>query len=153
MIEHRWKSGYMAIAGKTELLPIEWVNELTLPNRSEHAEDTLFNPMSMVEFAEDIKTNGLQHEAVIEVSRESRMARLIAGNHRIQVLEQEGETHIPVYAVIVDEFDFSHERSDGYEVALTDLVDRSRGFCVESPSKIFRKMSNLKYKNQLPHIK
>lgn len=143
----------MSVIGKTELLPIAWVKQIMLANHSEEASDDNFNPMSMDDFAEEIKENGLIHESVIEVSRKTKKTRLIAGNHRIQVLEEEGETHIPVYVMIVDEFDLSIETDDGSEIELTGIEDHCIGYNVESPSKVFSDIATLKYKNELPHIR
>ena len=134
-------------------MPLEWINEIKLPNPSELAQDSLTNPLTVEQLADDIREVGWLHPTVIEVERKTKHARFVAGNHRIQAASLLGMTHIPVYVAIIDEFDLDFEDFKGVNMAhnLTGIEERTVGFCIESPSKVFRDLMVMKYRNELPH--
>lgn len=152
-IKHYWVCDFLSVKGKTELLPLEWINEIKLPNPSELGQDSLANPMTIEEMADNIREVGWLHPTVIEIDRYLKRARFVAGNHRIQAASLLGMTHVPVYAVIVDEFDFDFEDFNGVDMTdnLTGVEERTSGFCIESPSKVFKDLMAMKYRNELPH--
>lgn len=138
MIEPLWNTSYLAIIGKSELVPCDWLEKFVLPDRTDYAWDGLRNEISMEDFGDHIQTHGLLHEAVLEVSRKTRRTRLVAGNHRIQVLSKTNDPRMPVYVAIVDEFNFEQEPEDGITVELTSIVDTTSGFCISAPSRVFK---------------
>ena len=152
MIKHHWQSSYLALNGRVELIPISWIETYKLPNRADGTNDTEFNFLPMHEFSECIKEEGLMYPAVLEISRSTKKVRLVAGNHRIVVLSDEGLEYMPTFVAIIDEFDFNGESEDGFETDdLTDVVDATNGFNIEPPSKVFKSLSSLKYQNKLPY--
>jgi len=147
-IINRWKYDYLNITGKIEMVPVSWLTPLMLDNVDTHTTDTDGRPVDLDGLAEHIMHEGLIHAGVIEVSRATKHARLIAGNHRIQVLDM---AYFPVYTIFKDEFvDFFGDGAD-QSSNLTSLIDHTIGEVLEAPSKVFLDIQKLVYSNSLPH--
>lgn len=151
-IKECWRYDYLAVSGKVELVPVSWLKELMLDPKiyTPTTVDTDGNLVGLADLQKHLEKEGLFHAGVVEVSREGKTARLVAGNHRIQVFENMGISYFPIYVVVRDAFDDG--LGNGIEISenLTDLIERTVGDVIEAPSKIFRDIMDLKYKGFLP---
>lgn len=86
------------LAGKIEIVSLEWLLEMANPDPSETTDLGAERPgvvVSMADLAKDLKKRGLREPLVIAVGVSSGRARLEAGNHRIRVLMEQGFLHAP----------------------------------------------------------
>lgn len=146
-IVDRWKYDYLNVTGKIEIVPVSWLEKFMLEDNDPTTTDTEGRIVDLDGLAEHITREGLHHAGVIEINRTTKHARLIAGNHRIQVLDM---VHFPVYNIFKDKF--TDSLGDGIDQSenLTSLIDRTVGEVVEPPSKVFLDVQKMAYSNMLP---
>jgi hypothetical protein len=142
-INHRWKYDYLAITGRVETIYISWISQFSI-NNTKTTTDTEGNIVNISDLVFHIQKEGLIHPGTIEVSRKTKRARLIAGNHRIQAFDEIGIISFPIYVVIVDEFNDSY--GEGVECAenLLNIVDDTVGDVVSCPSNVFKDLHERK---------
>jgi hypothetical protein len=91
-----WKHHPLAIAGKVEELPIEFVWQYWGSDVSPHIEYDDGTGSFLPGLWERILDEGLEDPLIIRVGLLSKTMRLEAGNHRIQVLREHGVAKVPV---------------------------------------------------------
>lgn len=85
------------LAGKIEIVSLEWLWEMSNPDPSETTDLGAEKPgvVSMSDLSKDLKKRGLREPMVIAVGVSTGRARLEAGNHRIRILMEQGFLHAP----------------------------------------------------------
>lgn len=148
-INDRWQYDYIALSGRVERLYIDWIKQFCIPNPSKTTYDSEGNVVDLIKLAHHIQKEGLIHPGTIEVSRKTKKARLIAGNHRIQAYEEMQLVSFPVYVVVVDDFDDNNGEGVDCSSNLLNIVDDTVGDVIAKPSDVFKDIRDKKEKGYL----
>ena len=145
-----WRWDYLNMRGFIELIPISWLTYYMLPNPGYKTTTIYGNEVDLGELKASILEVGLQHPAVIEISKETQKARVISGNNRISISMGLGQAYFPCYAIVVDDFQ-SDNYGDGYQI--DDIIDPNQlqlftTNTVVAPSGIFMSLKDKVYKKK-----
>lgn len=145
-----WRWDYLNMKGFVELVPIEWLVYYMLPNPGYKTTTIHGDEVNKDELKQSILDVGLQHPAVIEVSKQTQKARVVSGNNRIAISRDLNQAYFPCYVMIVDNFE-----SDGYgegyyvdDVLDADLLERTSQNTVVAPSDIFVSLKDRTFKKK-----
>jgi hypothetical protein len=140
--EHRWKWDFLNIIGKVELVPVSWLMPYMISNPAYKTTDTHGNPVDLKELKAHIFAEGLHHSGVIEVNRQTKIARIVAGNHRLMIAEELIMPYFPFYVIIRDVSNLNLEGGIDSTYNVTSVVDATVGDVVETPSNVFVDLAN-----------
>ncbi len=132
---HHWALDYIGLSGVVEFVPIDWLRKLSPRQVDPHTEISPGVFGDIAALTAGLQTDGLLFPGVIEVSRETKKARLIFGNHRLLVFKDLGYKTFPVYAAVVDKFEITPGES-GFQVGLKSLPGRTGALYIVKPSEI-----------------
>ena len=135
-IEQRWKYDYLNTIGKVHIVLISWLERFSTGLDTE-TWDTEGNMVDINGLVDHIQREGLLHPGTVEVSRETKCVRLIAGNHRIQAMAKLQKSHFPVYVVIRDKFEDDLGAGINQSDNLLNIVDKTSGDVIASPQSVF----------------
>jgi hypothetical protein len=142
-IDNRWKYDYLNTIGKVHNVLINWLEKFSVDSDST-TWDTEGHMVDIKGLAGHIQREGLIHPGTIEVSRETKHARLVAGNHRIKAMHDElQKAYFPVYVVIRDKFDDDLGAGITQEDNLLNIVDETKGDVIVAPQEVFADIAEL----------
>lgn len=134
--ENRWRWDYLNNRNIIEMVPISWLEDYMIPKPDYQTTDTHGNEVDDKKLQEHILEEGLQHAGVIEVSRSTGKARIIAGNHRLRAAMSLNHSYFPFYVVIIDEF-YNPEYEGKTPKNLAANMLQTNGMVVAAPSQVF----------------
>lgn len=102
-IKEAWKNHPLYIQGKIELVPTEWVWKYWGQDVSPSADLIDGTIVDLASLWENMITNGLHNPLIMRVGLKSNTFRLEAGNHRIQLLHENGIKLTPVTVQVKEE--------------------------------------------------
>ncbi len=141
-IKTLWKNHPLYVAGKIELIPTQWVYQYRGEDVSPQSTLVDGTIVPMDELWQNLCDEGMHDPLIMRVGIETRMMRLEAGNHRIQLFHQHNIPFVPLTVQLRNECgphledtmnDGSHNFDARGELILTTIPSE-----YVAPSEAFR---------------
>src|SRR3989344_6346527 len=143
-IKELWKNHPLYKQGLVELVPTSWLWNYWGRDVSPEADLIDGTIVSLDELWENIKKEGLHNPLIMRVGLKNKKFRLEAGNHRIQVLHNNGVEFIPLTVQVREECgphledvmtDASHNFDAGNEFIISKITKEYM-----KPSEVFKSL-------------
>ena len=131
---HHWRLDYIGLSGVVEFVPIDLIKQFSLKHIENETETRPGVFEDITNLSARLLKEGLFYPGVIEISRETGMARLIFGNHRLMAFIKIGFVVFPVFVAVVDRFIILPEET-GHKVKTKQSLSGS-GLKILKPSEI-----------------
>ena len=131
---HHWRLDYIGLSGVVEFVPIDLIKQFSLKHTENKTETRPGVFEDITNLSARLLREGLFYPGVIEISRETGMARLIFGNHRLMAFIKIGFVVFPVFVAVVDRFIILPEET-GHKVKTKQSLSGS-GLKILKPSEI-----------------
>ena len=147
-IKELWKNHPLYKQGVVELVPTSWIWNYWGRDVSPEADLMDGTVVNLDGLWENIKNEGLHNPLIMRVGLKNKKFRLEAGNHRIQVLHNNGVEFIPLTVQVREECgphledvmtDASHNFDAGDEFLISKIMKEYM-----KPSEVFGSVRNLK---------
>ncbi len=145
-IKELWKNHPLYKLGVIELVPVDWVWNYWGHDVSPEADLIDGTLVNLDELWNNIKNEGLYNPLIMRVGLKNKKFRLEAGNHRIQVLHQNGIKMIPLTVQLREECgphledvmtDASHNFDAGNEFLISEITKEYM-----KPSEVFKSLNH-----------
>ena len=150
----------LAKAGLVEMLPTAWVKALANPAPSETTDITPGSStlVGMEELWQHLQDHGMNDPFILSAGRVDGLARLEAGNHRINLFSENGIDYVPATVLVGDLavlFDGNGAHSFKRELIIPAQTHKNAPYderLYMAPSDVFAEIKDMKAQGQLPRI-